>query len=426
MKIVQIANGDFFSTYGGGQVYVKNIVDEMIRQQIAVSVFSFVNKNALNSYEKKNYNGIDLYEIYTQEESLIEKLLKEIKPDIIHAHAEKAFIAKISKKLHIPCVVTAHHGGITCPAGMLMNSKDEICRVPVSQKNCLPCVLRNIKGGQTIYPLLKHIPLNLRLNLGSFLDKLPFIYFVTPYGKSSLFIEEKKTEWKTIIKNVDVMIAPSHAIAENMVLNGLDKEKVKVIPHGIPITSNNNIEVENNSFKVKFFYIGRIGYVKGIHLLLETFIQLPEDCCELHLVGDISGKYEKQLIDKYKNNKNIVFHGKIEPERVLDYIQQFDVLVHPAICLEVFGLNIAEALSQGKPVIATRCGGAEMQIKDKENGILVEPNNSKELKKAIQEMITILNQKKMPFKTKEVVIPLENHVKELLNQYNQIRIKNEI
>ena len=28
MKILQIASGDFFSTYGGGQIYVKNIVDE--------------------------------------------------------------------------------------------------------------------------------------------------------------------------------------------------------------------------------------------------------------------------------------------------------------------------------------------------------------------------------------------------------------
>lgn len=26
MKLLQIASGDFFSTYGGGQVYVKNLV----------------------------------------------------------------------------------------------------------------------------------------------------------------------------------------------------------------------------------------------------------------------------------------------------------------------------------------------------------------------------------------------------------------
>lgn len=43
MNIVEIASGNFFSTYGGGQVYVKNIVDEMIRQRYPVQVISFVN-----------------------------------------------------------------------------------------------------------------------------------------------------------------------------------------------------------------------------------------------------------------------------------------------------------------------------------------------------------------------------------------------
>ena len=38
MKLLQIASGDFFSTYGGGQVYVKNIVDEMIRQNLDLTV----------------------------------------------------------------------------------------------------------------------------------------------------------------------------------------------------------------------------------------------------------------------------------------------------------------------------------------------------------------------------------------------------
>ena len=43
MRILQVASGNFFSTYGGGQVYVKNIVDEMIRQHCSLVVFSFLN-----------------------------------------------------------------------------------------------------------------------------------------------------------------------------------------------------------------------------------------------------------------------------------------------------------------------------------------------------------------------------------------------
>ena len=58
-KILQVASGNFFSTYGGGQVYVKNIVDEMIRQHCSLVVFSFLNN--LDVIKKKDYKGIDLY-----------------------------------------------------------------------------------------------------------------------------------------------------------------------------------------------------------------------------------------------------------------------------------------------------------------------------------------------------------------------------
>jgi glycosyltransferase involved in cell wall biosynthesis len=180
MKILLIANGDFFSTYGGGQVYVKNIVDEMINQDIDVVVVSFVNKKSAVSIQKQNYRGIDLYEIYQKEESVIKKLIQQVSPDIIHVHAEKALISKISKELSIPNVVTAHHGGIVCPAGTLMNCRDEICHVPVSHEHCLCCVLRDTKTGLFWYPLLKKLPVSLRLKTGKFLSKLPFIYFVTP------------------------------------------------------------------------------------------------------------------------------------------------------------------------------------------------------------------------------------------------------
>ncbi|MDL2323337.1 glycosyltransferase family 4 protein [Bacteroidales bacterium OttesenSCG-928-A17] len=417
MKILLIANGDFFSTYGGGQVYVKNLVDEMIRQQLAVSVFSFINKPSEIPFEKKNYKGVDLYELYTKDLKIIKKLIEEINPNVIHAHAEKALFALISKQVSIPLIITSHHGGITCPAGTLMNTKDEICKVPVSHKNCFACVLRNSKGGKGFYRFFKHIPLSYRLQWGKFIQKLPFIYFLTPWSISSLQIENKMRDWKVIADKVDRVIAPSCIIAENMILNGLAKEKIKVVPHGIPIivdSSGKQIEKEE---RLKFFYVGRLGYIKGIHNLLQAFVQLDSLKCELHLIGDISGEYEQKLQKQYKQ-ENLFFHGKINPDKVLGYIRQFDILVHPAIYLEVFGLNISEALSQGKPVIATRCGGAEMQIKDNENGLLIEPNNVDQLRDAMQWMIDHPKERKTMAETADKkVIPVENHVKEIHDLY---------
>jgi hypothetical protein len=115
-----------------------------------------------------------------------------------------------------------------------MNCRDEICHVPVSHEHCLGCVLRNTKTGLFCYPLLKKLPVSLRLKTGQFLSKLPFIYFVTPILSSDLYIEQKQKEWHSIIKNTDIMIAPSYAIADSMILNGFSEEKIKIVPHGIP------------------------------------------------------------------------------------------------------------------------------------------------------------------------------------------------
>ena len=417
MRILQIANGDFFSTYGGGQVYVKNLVDEMINQKLNVTVISFVGKQKI-SIEKKQYRSLDLFEVSKNNHCVVSELIGEIAPDIVHAHAEKSFIATICKSLSIPCVITAHHGGIVDPAGTLMTYQDKIRTEPISHKSSLPDVLNNIRGGLFFYPILKHIPLSWRSKLGHLLSKLPFIYFVTPIGMTSLSIERKMKEWHSIVENVDIMIAPSEAIADAMVLNGMPKEKIRIIRHGIPKSLIGTTPVDSRNRSLKFFYVGRISHIKGIHILLKAFVELESSGCELHLIGDIRNDYARSLAREYRKYKQIFFHGKIAPENVMNCIRPFDVLVHPTICMEIYGLNIAEALSVGKPVIATRCGGAEMQIEDRKNGLLVEPNNVNALKEAMMWMLEHPEERvRMSRNASKDVVSIEEHVNSLLNIY---------
>ncbi|MDR0866390.1 MAG: glycosyltransferase family 4 protein [Candidatus Symbiothrix sp.] len=179
--------------------------------------------------------------------------------------------------------------------------------------------------------------------------------------------------------------------------------------------------------KCKFFYVGRIGYIKGIHLLLEAFAGLDASRCELHIIGDTNEKYAQHLMKQYKKYPNIIFHGKIQPDEVSEYIRLFDILVHPAIYLEVFGLNIGEALLEKKPVIATRCGGAEMQIEDKKNGLLIEPNNVDELQSAMQWILDHpIEIRRMSDNADKHVISMEEHVHTLVELYkNQIKKYND-
>lgn len=419
MKILQIANGDFFSSGGGGQIYVRNLLDEMINQQLDVAVISFVNKSFDAKFEKKQYKNIPVYELHEINKEIIIQLIEEIKPDLIHIHAHKALFSGIAKELNIPNVITAHHGGILCPGGTLLNYKDEICCAKVNDEDCLPCVLRQVRTGTFLYPFIKRIPLKQRLSFGKFISKYPPVYFVTPLGISSFKIENKKKEWNSIIQDSDLIIAPSNAIKEKMKLNGMPEEKIKVIPHGIPFLGN-ELSPKKKEEKMKFFHIS-VSYEKGTHILLKAFSHLDKTNCELHVIGHNSSKKVQKRIEPYKNCSNIIFHAKVAPEKVVSLISDFDVMVHSAIYLEVFGLTISEALSQNKPVIATRCGGAEMQVKDKENGLLIEPNNENQLREAMQWMIEHPEEiERMSKNADKNVISIENHVKELVLTYKDM------
>ena len=218
IHILQIASGDFFATYGGGQVYVKNIVDEMIRQGYSLQVISFVARNT--AIEEKQYKSIDLYEVGNCGLNQLQELVTQLHPDVIHVHSHKAQVVTIGKALQIPVVVTAHHGGILCPAGTLLNSKDEICQTTLSHEHCLACCLRNIRSGRYWYPLMRLLPQNLYRKLGDGLAKLPFVPFVSPIGGVARSIAWKQEEWRTIMEGCTRMIAPSYAIADVMQRNG--------------------------------------------------------------------------------------------------------------------------------------------------------------------------------------------------------------
>lgn len=428
MKILQIASGDFFSTYGGGQVYVKNVVDEMIRQQLDVVVISFlsiVNNITRNSADsrwiEREYNGIKLYELNRKETDTLTSLIRYVNPTIIHAHSNKAIICEIGRCLGIPVIVTAHHGGIVCPVGTLLNCFDQICAQSISHNHCLRCVLKNTMGGEVLYFILRLIPERIYINIGKCLKKLPFMYFVTPIGTAALQIQDKIQDWNTIARGCSRIIAPCAKIAESMECNGISESKVNILPHGIPLSTRScsvpKVEI------IKFFYVGRICYVKGVHILLEAFNRIDSPNVELHLIGGSVGKYEKRyeskLKHKYQNKSQIIWHGKVKPADVFGLISNYHVGISPSICMEVYGLNIAEALAVGKPVIATRSGGAEMQIQNNSNGWLVEPNNVDDLYNV---MIDLVNNPSVIYKmsTMCTAVSISEHICNLLRIYNNV------
>ncbi len=416
MKLVIVASGDFFSDYGGGQVYVRNIVDELIHHtDITTCIISF-NRNIQPSV--KDYQGIPVYQV--NNESSMQDALATINPDVVHANGEKLLTARLCNQIGIPCIITAHHGGLVCPAGTLLNMDDEICNIPANYNHCLKCYLRNTKTGLFWYPLLCRFSQKKYITIGKRLKRLPFIPFLSPIGETGLIVSEKLRDWKELAETATHFIAPSNAIADALERNGCPKEKITVIPHGIPTLLHHHSALNAESIyskPIKFYYVGRINYIKGIHILLKAFSLINNPDIELHLIGGTGNKAEGRYCDKlkkkYKKDTRIVWHGKLSHEQMNNAVKDYHCLIHPAIYLEVFGLNISEALAQQKYVIATRCGGAEMQIHNENEGMLVKPGDISDLQNSIQSFIN------NPRASKATVETIKQHVQNLIEIYSK-------
>ncbi|ACJ17348.1 membrane-bound galactosyl-transferase [Thermococcus onnurineus NA1] len=117
----------------------------------------------------------------------------------------------------------------------------------------------------------------------------------------------------------------------------------------------------------------------------------------------------RKLAEKLNVRKNLVIISKHLPlEDVKAYVSSADVVVLPfKLVLSDVPLSILEAMALGKVVIGTDVDGIPEILKDK--GLIVRPNNPKELANAV---LLVLEDKKLKYE-------LETAAKEYVNQWRR-------
>lgn len=134
--------------------------------------------------------------------------------------------------------------------------------------------------------------------------------------------------------------------------------------------------------------VGRLQRWKGMHVFVDAMARVLEKVpdCEGIIVGGMfkfEPDYEQWLRSKIRD---LGLEDKIRmvgvQRNVPEWMQAMDVFVH-ASEKEPFGIVVIEAMSLGKPVVATKPGGPEEIISDGVDGQLVTWDKPDELAKAI-------------------------------------------
>jgi glycosyltransferase involved in cell wall biosynthesis len=160
----------------------------------------------------------------------------------------------------------------------------------------------------------------------------------------------------------------------------------------------------------QLLFVGRVSPEKGVHVLLEAFVQVlaqyPD--VELKIVGydtPLSREFLQSLSDQPQVQELVHFcdahygstlRASLSPEvrdrvhwvggvphsQVVEALSQTDILINPSF-YESFGNSVIEAMAAGVPVIASAVGGMKETMIPGKTGLVVEAGNPQQLAAAI-------------------------------------------
>ncbi len=350
MKILIVNSLYYPNIYGGAEISVKLLSEELIKNGFKVVVISLHNAgdkieyhNKVKVYylhhrtiyfpfrEKRQYDvflkpfrfALEMYNPFI--EQAIKAILKREKPDIVHTNNISVYspvVWQIVHALSIPIVHTLRDVQLLCARGTMFKrghackSQCALCRFLSSTRKLMSKHVNAVVG-------ITNFILNKHLSLGWFKNASKF-----------------------------------------------------VIPNSLTITSP--APPKRHFHKpLRFFYLGGAFAHKGYFYLNRTFSKLNNENAELWMAG--RGDFKDVA-----NHKNIKVLGYVKPE---DVYPQVDVVIVPSLWYEAFGRIIIEANSFGIPVIGSNMGGIPELIEHGKTGFLFNPSMQNDLLKYIRMFI---------------------------------------
>lgn len=148
---------------------------------------------------------------------------------------------------------------------------------------------------------------------------------------------------------------------------GFNAKKLRLLYSGISTVFCKKSENINpfDSQKINLLFVGRFDTPKGIDILINEMLYVKRDDIHLTVIGD--NVVDDNPMIKKEDTKNISFLGWIKHEDLSVYYDACDAVIMPSRW-EAFGLVAVEAMKYGKAIIVSNRGGLPELVVDDYNG----------------------------------------------------------
>lgn len=366
MRILLVNTYYYPNMIGGTEHSVKLLAEGLIKRGHEVYVLTCDKKK--DGKDQEVINGVHVIRIYLAFENQnvymkllrkinflrnfyilnrLNKILDEVKPDVIHTNNLFYFstvIWKCAAEKNIKVVHTLRDYWGLCRRITLLNKKGDICHKP------------------------------------------------------ELLCKMHRTSYKTFTKYVDTVTAASKFTLDLYTNknNMFEKSRKQVVYNAIDFNYEEHLDLLNHKLKnqgktVKFLFIGSLDVHKGIKFAIEAFMNIDNPNIRLTICGD--GELKEYVRKSQSKDSRITYLGKVFAEEKEKVLIDSDVMLVPSIWYEPFGRVVIEAYKYAMPVIGTDIGGIP-ELLTENTSIKIKINSHKQLIGALEKFSSRKNIKK--------------------------------
>ncbi len=267
--------------------------------------------------------------------------------DVIHLHQVDDPDLVSALRVHAPVLVSAH-GYTACPSGVYYFAPGHEC-TRAHGPGCVPnLLLRGCAHMRDPRPL-------------------PLAYQRAGRGAQAL-------------READLAVAYSSAVDRHLAANGIERRTV--VPLFTTMLAKDGTGHEQRR---RVVFAGRVVAAKGLGVLIRAAREVDAEfvvCGEGWQLGAM-----RKLAHKLGVQERVRFAGWLTAEQLAEELAQASVVALPSLWPEPFGLVGIEALSAGRPVIASATGGVEDWLVDGVSGLCVAPGDVRALAGALNELL---------------------------------------
>jgi glycosyltransferase involved in cell wall biosynthesis len=181
------------------------------------------------------------------------------------------------------------------------------------------------------------------------------------------------------------VIALSRSLAEAAAAQGIDPDKIAVLPNGVDFR---RFAPNGNPREPVVLFAGSLIERKGVRTLIEAMaaVRQRHPAYRLVLIGDGPQRAELESLARRLNPpESVRFAGSLAPAEVARWMRRAELFVLPSL-EEGQGVALLEALASGTPCVGASAGGIP-DILSPEWGLLVPPGDPQALGEAVLDLL---------------------------------------